>query len=132
MFLIAGLGNPGPEYQKHRHNIGFMVAEELRLRHGWPAFRMKHQGLVGDGRIDEQRAAIVLPMTFMNRSGRSVAEMAHFHRIPVERILAVHDDVELPFGDVRLKEGGGLGGHNGLRSMEQHLGSRSFWPTSSR
>ena len=127
MFLIAGLGNPGPQYQKHRHNIGFMVAEELRLRHGWPAFRTKHQGLFGEGRIEDRRVALLLPMTYMNRSGQAVAEAARFYRISVEHILAVHDEVELPFADVRLKEGGGLGGHNGLRSMEQHLGTRDFW-----
>ena len=140
MFLIAALGNPGPEYQRQRHNVGFMVAEELRLRHGWPAFRMKHQGLFGEGQMVGRRVGLILPMTFMNRSGGAVSEAARFYKIPTEHIMAVHDEVELPFATVRLKEGGGLGGHNGLRSMEQHLGTRDFWrlrvgvgrPTSSR
>ena len=140
MFLVAALGNPGPQYQRHRHNVGFMVAEELRVRHGWPAFRTRYQGLFGEGTMLGRRVGLLLPMTFMNRSGQGVAEAARFYRIPVDGVLAVHDEVELPFGEVRLKEGGGLGGHNGLRSMEQHLGSRDFWrvrvgvgrPTSSR
>lgn len=140
MFLVAALGNPGPQYERHRHNVGFMVAEELRRRHGWPAFRTRYQGLFGDGLIAGERVALLLPMTYMNRSGQGVAEAARFYRIPVERIVAVHDEVELPFGEARLKEGGGLGGHNGLRSLEQQLGSRDYWrvrvgvgrPTSSR
>lgn len=127
MFLVAGLGNPGPQYQRHRHNVGFMVAEELRRRHGWPTFRARYQGLFGEGVILGRRVGLLLPMTFMNRSGQGVAEAARFYRISVEHVLAIHDEVELPFGEVRLKEGGGLGGHNGLRSMEQHLGSRDFW-----
>ncbi|MHB8867310.1 MAG: aminoacyl-tRNA hydrolase [Thermoleophilia bacterium] len=127
MFLVAALGNPGPQYERHRHNVGFMVAEELRRRHGWPAFRSRYRGLFGDGLIVGERVALLLPMTYMNRSGQGVAEAARFYRIPVERVLAVHDEVELPFGEARLKEGGGLGGHNGLRSLEQHLGGRDYW-----
>lgn len=140
MFLVAALGNPGPQYERNRHNVGFMVAEELRQRHGWPAFKSRYQGLFGDGLIAGRRVAMLLPMNYMNRSGQGVAEVARFYRIPVERVLAVHDEVELPFGEARLKEGGGLGGHNGLRSLEQHLGGRDYWrvrvgvgrPTSSR
>ena len=127
MFLVAALGNPGPQYERHRHNVGFMVAEELRRRHGWPAFRSRYHGLFGDGLIVGARVVLLLPMTYMNRSGQGVAEAVRFYRIPVERVLAVHDEVELPFGEARLKEGGGLGGHNGLRSLEQHLGGRGYW-----
>lgn len=126
-YLIAALGNPGPEYQYHRHNVGFMVAEELRRRHDLPALRSRFHGLVGEGRIGGERVVMLLPMTFMNLSGRAVVEAARWHKIPVERVLVVHDEVELPFGEVRLKEGGGLGGHNGLRSIEKSLGSREFW-----
>jgi PTH1 family peptidyl-tRNA hydrolase len=126
-YLIVGLGNPGGKYQYHRHNIGFMVAEELRRRHGLPELRSRFKGLTGEGVVVGRRVVLLLPMTFMNLSGNSVAEAARWHKIPVERLLVIHDEVELAFGDVRLKEGGGLGGHNGLRSIEQSLGSRDFW-----
>jgi PTH1 family peptidyl-tRNA hydrolase len=127
VYLIVALGNPGPEYQFHRHNVGFMVGEELRRRHGLPRLRSRFQGLVGEGSMVGRRVVLLLPMTFMNLSGQAVAQAVRKHRIPVERILAIHDEVELPFGEVRLKEGQGLGGHNGLRSLAQHLGSRDFW-----
>jgi PTH1 family peptidyl-tRNA hydrolase len=104
-----------------------MVGEELRLRHGLGKLRSRYQGLAGEGTMEGTRVLLLLPMTFMNLSGRAVAEAARKHKIPVERMLVVHDEVELPFGEVRLKEGQGLGGHNGLRSLEQHLGSRDFW-----
>jgi PTH1 family peptidyl-tRNA hydrolase len=127
VYLLVALGNPGSEYQYHRHNVGFMTAEELRRRHGLPALRTRFQGLTAEGRIARRRVALLLPMTFMNLSGRSAAEAARWYKVPVERILVIHDEVELAFGDVRLKEGQGLGGHNGLRSLEQSLGSRGFW-----
>ncbi len=126
-YLVVALGNPGPEHQHQRHNIGFMVGEELRLRHGIPRLKARFHGLVGEGVVEGKRIVLLLPMTFMNLSGRAVAEAANKNKIPVERMLVVHDEVELPFGEVRLKEGQGLGGHNGLRSLEQHLGSRDFW-----
>ena len=121
------MGNPGPEYQYHRHNAGFMAAEEVRRRHGLSQLREKYHGLAVDGRISGVRVVLLLPMTFMNSSGKAVGEVARKLRIPVERMLIMHDEVELPFGEVRLKEGQGLGGHNGLRSIEQHLHSRDFW-----
>jgi PTH1 family peptidyl-tRNA hydrolase len=125
--LVVALGNPGPEYQFHRHNVGFMVGEELRQRHGLPRLRSRFQGLVAEGTMAGTDVVLLLPMTFMNLSGKAVAEAARKYRIPVERMLVLHDEVELPFGEVRLKEGQGLGGHNGLRSLEQSLGSRDFW-----
>jgi peptidyl-tRNA hydrolase, PTH1 family len=127
VYLLVALGNPGPEYQFHRHNAGFMVGEELRRRHGLPALRSRFQGLTAEGRIAGQRVVLLLPMTFMNLSGRAAAEAARFYKVPVERMLVIHDEVELPFGEVRLKAGQGLGGHNGLRSLEQSLGTRDFW-----
>jgi PTH1 family peptidyl-tRNA hydrolase len=127
IYLVVALGNPGPEYQYHRHNVGFMVGEELRRRHGLPRLRSRFQGLAGEGRMAGTRVLLLLPMTFMNLSGRAAAEAVRKYRIPVECIFVIHDEVELPFGEVRLKEGQGLGGHNGLRSMEQSLGSRNFW-----
>jgi PTH1 family peptidyl-tRNA hydrolase len=104
-----------------------MVAEELRRRAGWGPLKGKFRGLFGEGQLAGHHAGLLLPMTFMNRSGGSVAEALRFYRVPVTGLLAIHDEVELPFGEARLKEGGGLGGHNGLRSLEQHLGSRDFW-----
>jgi PTH1 family peptidyl-tRNA hydrolase len=127
MLLIAALGNPGPEYARQRHNVGFMVADEWRRRHGWGPLRKRFHGLIADGHAESERVALVLPQGFMNRSGIAVREAARFYRVEVDQVLAVHDEVELAFGDVRLKEAGGLGGHNGLRSLEQHLGSRDFW-----
>lgn len=125
--LVVALGNPGPKHQYQRHNVGFMVGEALRRRHGLSKLRSKFDGLAGEGTIHGTRVLLLLPMTFMNLSGRSVSAAARKFKIPVERMLVIHDEVELPFGEVRLKEGQGLGGHNGLRSLEQHLGSRDFW-----
>ena len=126
-YLVVALGNPGPEHQYHRHNVGFMVGEELRRRHGLPRLRNKFDGLYGEGDIAGAPVLLLLPMTFMNLSGRAVAAAVRKHKVPVDHILVLHDEVELPFGEVRLKEGQGLGGHNGLRSLEQHLGTRDFW-----
>ena len=125
--LVVALGNPGPEYQSHRHNVGFMVGEELRRRHGLPGLRSRFQGLAAEGTMCGTRVVLLLPMTFMNLSGKAAAEAVRKYKIPVQRIFVIHDEVELPFGEVRLKEGQGLGGHNGLRSLEQSLGSRDFW-----
>jgi PTH1 family peptidyl-tRNA hydrolase len=127
LYLVVALGNPGPEHQFQRHNVGFMVGEELRRRHGFPRLRSRYQALAAEGAVLGTRVLLLLPMTFMNLSGRAVAEATRKHKIPFERMLVVHDEVELPFGEVRVKEGQGLGGHNGLRSLEQHLGSRDFW-----
>jgi peptidyl-tRNA hydrolase, PTH1 family len=104
-----------------------MVAEELGRRHRLGPLRAKFHGLVTEEQLAGRRVVIVLPQTYMNLSGESVGEAARFYRIPVKSILAVHDEVELPFGEVRLKEGAGLGGHNGLRSLEAALRSRDFW-----
>jgi PTH1 family peptidyl-tRNA hydrolase len=127
VYLLVALGNPGPEYQFHRHNAGFMVGEELRRRHGLPTLRSRFQGLTAEGGIAGRRVVLLLPQTFMNLSGRAAAEAARFYKVPVDRVLVIHDEVELPFGEVRLKEGQGLGGHNGLRSLDQSLGTRDFW-----
>jgi PTH1 family peptidyl-tRNA hydrolase len=126
-YLIIALGNPGAGYQFDRHNVGFMVGEELRTRYSLPALRSRFQGLVGEGKMAGERVVLLLPMTFMNLSGKAAAEAVRWYKIPVERMLVVHDEVELPFGEARLKEGQGLGGHNGLRSLEQSLGTRGFW-----
>ncbi|NLE73150.1 MAG: aminoacyl-tRNA hydrolase [Actinobacteria bacterium] len=125
--LIAALGNPGARYRTHRHSVGFMVAEELTRRHGWGPLRNRFSGLTAEGRLEGVPVMLLLPQTYMNLSGNSVAKAARFHKIAVDDIIAIHDEVELPFGTIRLKQGGGLGGHNGLRSLEKALGSREFW-----
>jgi PTH1 family peptidyl-tRNA hydrolase len=122
--LIAGLGNPGREYADTRHNVGFMVADELARRHG-ASFRSKFSGEVADLRLDG-RVALLKPQTFMNESGRSVGAAARFFKVPPEALLVVHDEVDLEPGRLQARLGGGLAGHNGLRSVAQHLRTGDF------
>jgi PTH1 family peptidyl-tRNA hydrolase len=123
--LVAGLGNPGREYADHRHNVGFMAADELARRHGG-SFRSKFSGELTEIRVGELRLAVLKPQTYMNESGRSVAAAARFFKTPAERIVVVHDEVDLPLGRLQARLGGGLAGHNGLRSVAQHLGTAEF------
>jgi PTH1 family peptidyl-tRNA hydrolase len=123
--LIAGLGNPGPEHARDRHNVGWMVADELSRRHSG-AFRAKFSGRLAETRIDGARVAILKPETYMNESGRSISAAARFFKVPAESVLVVHDDVDLPVGRLQARLGGGLAGHNGLRSISQALGSAEF------
>lgn len=123
--LIAGLGNPGAEYRETRHNVGFMVVDELARRHG-ASFGSKFSARVADLRLDGQRLVLLEPQTYMNESGRSVAAAVRFYKVPVEALLVVHDDVDLEVGRLQARLGGGLAGHNGLRSLVQHLGTGEF------
>ena len=123
--LVAGLGNPGREYERTRHNVGWMVADELARRHG-SSFRSKFSGRVAEVRAGEKRLAVLKPETYMNESGRSVGAAARFFKVPPEQILLVHDDVDLAEGRLQVRRGGGLAGHNGLRSIAQHLGTDDF------
>ena len=123
--LVAGLGNPGREYERTRHNVGWMVADELARRHGG-SFRSKFSGKVAEVRAGERRLALLKPETYMNESGRSVGAAARFFKVPPEQILLVHDDVDLEEGRLQARLGGGLAGHNGLRSIAQHLGTNDF------
>ncbi|MHC1698406.1 MAG: aminoacyl-tRNA hydrolase [Geobacteraceae bacterium] len=124
--LIVGLGNPGARYQWTRHNAGFMVLDRLSHLSGIPVTKKSSSGLSGEGFWLGQRLILLKPQTFMNLSGRSVAEVARFHKIPCEDIIVVHDDLDISFGRVRLKKGGGHGGHNGLRSIIADFGTRDF------
>ncbi len=124
--LIAGLGNPGPKYQLTRHNAGFLVLDRLTEIIRVSVDRTRFSGLYGEGNWFGVRLVLLKPQTFMNLSGRSVAEAARFYKIPPEDIVVVHDDLDLPFGQLRLKAGGGHGGHNGLRSIIAELGSADF------
>jgi PTH1 family peptidyl-tRNA hydrolase len=123
--LVAGLGNPGREYAATRHNAGWMVADELARRHGG-SWRSKFSGQLSETRLDEARLALVKPETYMNESGRSIAAAARFFKVPVNAVLVVHDDVDLDEGRLQARAGGGLAGHNGLRSIAQALGSQDF------
>jgi PTH1 family peptidyl-tRNA hydrolase len=124
--LIVGLGNPGARYQWTRHNAGFMVLDRLSHVAGIPIVKKSASALAGEGFWQGQRLFLLKPQTFMNLSGRSVAEVARFHKIPCEDIVVVHDDLDTPFGRVRLKKGGGHAGHNGLRSIFSDFGTRDF------
>jgi peptidyl-tRNA hydrolase, PTH1 family len=123
--LVAGLGNPGREYEHTRHNVGFMVADELARRHG-SSFRGKFSGELAEVRVDGERIALLKPQTFMNLSGRSVGAAVRFFKVPPEQLLVVHDEVDLEPGRLQARAGGGLAGHNGLRSLGQELGTQDF------
>lgn len=123
--LVVGLGNPGREYRDTPHNVGFRVVEELARRHG-ASFRSKFSGLIADVRLDGKRIALLEPQTYMNESGRSVGPAAQFYKLPLPALLVVHDDVDLEPGRLQARLGGGLAGHNGLRSIARQLGSPDF------
>lgn len=125
--LIVGLGNPGPEYAQTRHNAGFWLVDELARQHGGH-FRpdTKYHGETCRIVLADQELWLLKPMTYMNRSGQAVAALARFHKIPLSAILVVHDDLDLPPGTVRMKQGGGHGGHNGLRDLIAQLGGNDF------
>ncbi|KJS44122.1 MAG: peptidyl-tRNA hydrolase [Rhodospirillaceae bacterium BRH_c57] len=126
MFLVVGLGNPGDQYAGNRHNIGFMAVDEIVRRHSFAAWRAKYQGLLTEGDIGGERVLMLKPMTFMNNSGRSVGECARFYKIPPENVIILHDELELPPGKLRLKQGGGHAGHNGLRDIDAHFDNNTL------
>src|SRR6266513_3799364 len=123
--LVAVLGNPGREYERTRHNAGWLVADELARRHGG-SWRSKFSGSLSEVRLGEKRLALLKPETYMTESGRSVSAAARFFQVPAESILVAHDDVDLEPGRLQARRGGGLAGHNGLRSLAQHLGTQEF------
>jgi peptidyl-tRNA hydrolase, PTH1 family len=130
-WLIVGLGNPGSEYAGSRHNIGFEVANELARRWELPKAKSKYRGLMTEGRAgaggtESPRVAILLPQTFMNDAGQSVGPARGALKVELDRVLVIHDEIDLPFGEIRTRTGGGLAGHNGLKSLRQALGSPEF------
>jgi PTH1 family peptidyl-tRNA hydrolase len=128
-WLVVGLGNPGREYAAHRHNVGFRVADLLASRVGAKFGRSKRaHAEVAEGRLGYGGPKLILvkPLTYMNLSGSAVASLAQFFKVPLEQVLAVHDELDVPFGEIRVKRGGGEGGHNGLRSMSKSLGSKDY------
>jgi PTH1 family peptidyl-tRNA hydrolase len=123
MLLFVGLGNPGARHAGNRHNVGFMVVETIAKRHGIGPWRRRFQGVAAEGTIGSERVQLLLPGTFMNESGRAVAEAAHFYKLGLSEIVVFHDELDLPPGKVRVKTGGGVAGHNGLRSISAHVGN---------
>lgn len=125
--LVVGLGNPGAEYARTRHNIGFMVVEELQSRLNFPTFKSKYNSLWCEGTHGSGKVGLMLPQTYMNESGRAVGAAAKFYKVVPERVIVIHDELDLPLGEVRCKQGGGNAGHNGLKSIQAHLGTGDFW-----
>ena len=122
MFLIVGLGNPGAEYQNTRHNVGFMAADALADVYHFSAFKSKFDGLIAEGNIDGEKCLLLKPQTYMNLSGNSVIKVASFYKILPEQIIVIHDDMDLQPSQIKAKCGGGTGGHNGLKSIDAHIG----------
>src|SRR5438132_9779600 len=123
MRLFVGLGNPGAKYAQHRHNIGFMAVDEIARRHGFAPWRRRFQGETAEGTLERERVVLLRPLTFMNDSGRAVQEAANFFKLGITDITVFQDELELPPGKVRVKVGGGVAGHNGLRSITAHVGN---------
>ncbi len=126
MQLLVGLGNPGSEHVRQRHNIGFMVADEIQRRHGFGPFRSKFDGLLAEGRAGGDKLLLLKPMTYMNECGQSVGAARRFYKLAPEEITVFYDEIDLAAGRVRVKRGGGTAGHNGLRSIQAHLGAADF------
>jgi PTH1 family peptidyl-tRNA hydrolase len=127
--LIVGLGNPGQKYAATRHNVGFEVASELARRWELPKPKQKYRALITEGRVRPggPRVALLTPQTYMNESGDAVGPARGEMRVPLENVIAIHDEIDLPFGEIREKLGGGVAGHNGLKSLKRGLGSADFW-----
>jgi len=123
MRLFVGLGNPGAKYAQNRHNIGFMAVDEIARRHGFAPWRRRFQGETSEGSLERERVVLLKPATFMNDSGRAVQEAANCFNLAADEITVFHDEIELPAAKVRVKVGGGIAGHNGLRSISSHVGN---------
>ncbi len=126
MKLLVGLGNPGDRYARNRHNVGFLAIDAIAEHHRFPGWRGKWRGELSEGELAGERVLLLKPQTYMNESGRSVADSVHFHKLPLEDVIVFHDELDLAAGKVRVKLGGGVAGHNGLRSIDACLGSKAF------
>lgn len=122
MLLIAGLGNPGSQYATNRHNIGFMAADEIHRRHNFSPWTKKFQALIADGTIEGEKTILIKPQTFMNLSGQAVGETMRFYKLALSDLVVIYDELDLTAGKVRVKTGGGSGGHNGIKSIDAHCG----------
>ena len=126
MLLLVGLGNPGQRYANNRHNIGFMAVDEIVRRHSFGPWRSKFQGQVSEGRIGQEKVLILKPETFMNESGRAVGKALRFYKLEPDDVVVIYDEIDLVPGKIKVKTGGGAGGHNGLRSIDAHIG-QNYW-----
>jgi peptidyl-tRNA hydrolase, PTH1 family len=124
--LLVGLGNPGPEHAKQRHNIGFLTLDRIAERHSFGPWGKRFQGLFAEGRLNGEKVLALKPQTFMNRSGDSVQQAAHFYKLPPQDVIVLYDELDLVPGKVRVKRGGGAAGHNGIRSIDAAMGP-DFW-----
>lgn len=126
MILIVGLGNPGARYAYNRHNIGWLALDDIAERHGFGPFRKKFNGVVAEGRLAGDRALLLKPHTYVNDSGRSVGKAASYFKLSPEQVIVIYDELDLTQGKCRVKKGGGAGGHNGIRSIDSHIGP-DYW-----
>ncbi len=122
MLLLVGLGNPGSEHKRQRHNVGFMAADAIADRFQFSPFKKRFHGEIAEGHLDGTKALILKPLTYMNLSGKAVGEAAHFYKLPPNQVVVVHDELDLAAGKIRMKTGGGHAGHNGLRSVDAAIG----------
>lgn len=123
MMLFVGLGNPGSQYEKNRHNVGFMAVSRIVENHNFSPWKNKFRGSISNGLLRNQKIIILKPNTFMNLSGQSVGEVIRFYKIPSSKVIVFHDEIDFPLGKLKFKSGGGHAGHNGLRSISEHIGS---------
>jgi len=126
MLLWVGLGNPGAKYSENRHNVGFMAVDKIGFDYGFSSWKQKSTGHTSEGRIGNTKITLLKPQSFMNKSGLPVAELARFHKITPDQIFVFHDEIDLEAGRLRVKQGGGHGGHNGLRDIDRHMG-KDYW-----
>ncbi|MFQ5971902.1 MAG: aminoacyl-tRNA hydrolase [Alphaproteobacteria bacterium] len=126
MLLVIGLGNPGPGHARNRHNIGFMAVDAIVRRHGFTPFRSRFHGLLAEGTVSGEKVLALKPLTFMNDSGRAVGEAARYYKLPADDILVIYDELDLAPGKLKVKTGGGHAGHNGLKSIDAHLGTPEY------
>jgi PTH1 family peptidyl-tRNA hydrolase len=126
VLLLVGLGNPGARHARQRHNIGFMALDAVARSHGFAPWRSRFSSLVSDGQLGEAKVLLQKPQTYMNLSGQAVAAAARFYKVPLSEVVVCHDELDLAAGKVRIKTGGGVAGHNGLRSIAESFGSREF------
>jgi PTH1 family peptidyl-tRNA hydrolase len=122
MLLLVGLGNPGSEHRRQRHNVGFMALDAIAERHNFQPFKKRFQGEIAEGVLDGTKTLLLKPQTYMNLSGKSVGEAAHFYKLPPAQVVVAHDELDLAAGKIRMKTGGGHAGHNGLRSIDAAIG----------
>lgn len=126
MYVLAGLGNPGEKYALNRHNIGFMAVDSIAASYNFPPFKIKFSAAVSEGTIGDHKVILCKPMTYMNLSGKSVGDLIRFYKVSPDSVYVIHDDLDLETGKIKLKLGGGNGGHNGLKSLDQNIG-KDYW-----